>query len=139
MGEGGTGKSTTTRALTGIYRSSHKDVETNQGTLRNVFVQIRSLQEINATPQQFVSEYSNEQFILVSLRVGHPNTTNNGLDYVHHFVNMGWDIRKIVVLNRNNLPFSLPTSIQTPLYIPNSKNLPANQIAHLIRNNWNWR
>jgi len=45
LGNPNVGKSTTIRALTGVFTSRYTDVQTIQGRLSNIFVEVSSLQE----------------------------------------------------------------------------------------------
>lgn len=138
IGKGSVGKSTAIRALTGAARVCITNVQTHQGTLRDVFVQIRSLQEKKITPSAFIRAHKNDRFILLSLRIDALGIYPNGITYIQDFIKNNWIIREIVVLGTNTLPYTLPRGLPTPLYIPNSRHIPANQVASQIRGVWNW-
>ena len=138
MGDKNTRKSSTIRALTGVYNKGVYEIAIQGGQVIDVFVQISSLQESGISPQEFIKETKNYQHILLSLWILSGNGQPDGLTYIQDFINAGWDIREIVVLGMNNLPYNLPTNAPKPKYIQNSINLPANQIASQIRNWWKW-
>jgi len=138
MGDSNTKKSATIRALTGAFRKNHYDISTTKGILRNVYIEIRSLQEAKIEPKEFISKHNNDKFILLSLWINSSNRYPDGIDYINEFIRNRWIIKEIVVLgrNQNNMPYKLPTNVSVR-YIPNT-NIPANKIAHEIRNWWNW-
>jgi len=138
MGHAAVGKSSTIRALTGVWRLGKTNVQTVQGTLNDIFIQVRSLQEKGIKPSDFIIVHNSDRYILLSLRINSRTQYPNGLRYIQAFINNNWRIREIIVLGTNVLPYNLPRSIPTPMFIPNSKNTPANQIAHQIRGIWNW-
>ena len=140
MGRVGIGKSSTIRALTGLFHGGKTDVQTVQGTLKNIYVEIRSLQEKGILPSKFISDHNNDTYILLSLRIDSFKGYPNGLTYLQAFINNNWQVKEITILGNSPLPYSLPPGIPTPLHIPTSTQarIPANQIAHQIRNVWNW-
>ena len=138
MGNAAVGKSSTIRALTGIRDARKTNVETVHGTLNDIFVQVRSLQEKRLKPLTFINTHANDSYILLSLRINPAGQCPNGLKYLQDFLNSNWRINEIVVLGTNALPYNLPRSLPSPMFIPNSKNIPANQVAHQIRRAWNW-
>ncbi|GAH53823.1 unnamed protein product [marine sediment metagenome] len=133
-----TRKSFTIRALTGVYNRRVMQVATQAGNI-NIFVQIRSLQELGIAPQNFATQIANRTNVLVSLRVSPGNRQPDGLKYIQTFINNGCTISQIVVLGTNNLPYNLPVGLPSPLFIPNSRTIPPNQIAHQIRAQWGWK
>jgi hypothetical protein len=139
MGDRNTRKSATIRALAGPFQKGIYQVATHIGNI-DIFVQISSLQESRISPQNFISEISqdNYQNVLVSLWVSNGNGQPNGYTYIQDFVHAGWNIQEIVVLGVNNFPNNLPENTPNPRFIPNSQNLPANQIASQIREWWQW-
>ena len=139
MGDRNTRKSATIRALTGAFRKGEYQVATHIINM-DVFVQISSLQESGISTQDFIREANQNSCInvLVSLWIHQGNGQPNGLTYIQDFLNAGWNLRDIVVLGINNLPYNLPTGSSNPNFIPNSQNLPANQIASQIRGWWQW-
>lgn len=141
MGHGDIGKSSTIRALTGVPRRKHTEIETVQGVMNRVWVEIRSLQENKISPTKFRRDHNNDRYILVNLRIDTYGIYPNGLAYLQDFINNNWQIRGISVLGSNPLPYSLPSGIPTPLHIPTTihARIPANEMAHRIRNVWNWK
>jgi len=138
MGNRAVGKSTAIRALTGIYQSKKTDVKTLEDVLECIFVHVRSLQEKKIQPSSFINDHNNNRYVLLSLRVDKIGNFPKGLEYIQKFINNNWDIRKIVVLGTNNLPYTLPGELPAPIFITNSNDIPANQVAHEIREDWNW-
>jgi len=139
MGDRNTRKSATIRALTGAFQRKVYQVATQMGNI-DIFVQISSLQESRISPQKFIKEIEeyNCPNVLVSLWISQGNGQPDGLTYIREFLNRGWNIQQIVVLGVNNLPYNLPQNTPSPNYIPNSRDLPANQIASQIREWWQW-
>ena len=137
LGDIKTRKSVTIRALTGVFRRGEWQVATQAGNI-NIFVQIRSLQELRITPQNFLTQIANRTNVLVPLRVSSGKGQLDGLQYIQTFINNGCTISQIVVLGTNNLPYNLPAGLPNPLFIPNSRTIPPNQIAHQIRRHWGW-
>lgn len=141
MGNTRTKKSATIRALTGAFKKGYYDIATNSGVIR-MYVQISALQESKITPKNFISSHRNDKHILLSLWIDQYKYKNkiypNGGDYINEFIRNGWNIREIVVLGTNSLPYTLPNKAPNLFYIPNSIKLPANEIAHEIRQRWGW-
>jgi len=138
MGNAHVGKSSAIRALTGVYRSDYTDVQTVHGRLNDVFVQIRSLQEKDIPPQNFINAHNDDGYILLALRIGQVGVCPNGLNYIQAFAGNNWMINGVIVLGINNLPYNLPHGVPNPLFIPNSVDTPANHVAHRIRRAWDW-
>lgn len=140
MGHGYMGKSSTIRALTGVFHAGYADVQTVQGTLNNIYVEIRSLQEKKISPSEFIGDHHNDAYILVSLRIDSLGQHPNGLTYLRDFITQNWRVRGNTILGNSPLPYSLPPGVPTPLHILTSTHarMPANQIAHRIRSVWNW-
>jgi hypothetical protein len=140
IGERNTRKSATTRALTGAFKRGVYQIETSGGDIIDFFVQISSLQESGISPKEFIEECNQNSYsdVLVCLWISGGNGQPNGLTYIQNFLNAGWDIREIVVLGTNKLPYTLPQHTPTPNFVSNSQNLPANNIASRIREWWQW-
>jgi len=139
LGDRNTRKSATIRALTGAFQKGLYQVATRGGNI-DIFVQISSLQESRISPQDFISEVSQNHYqsVLVSLWISNGNGQPNGHTYIQDFLHVGWNIREIVILGVNNLPTNLPQNTPTPTFILHSRTLPANQIASQIRGLWQW-
>ena len=140
MGDRDTRKSSTIRNLTGAYNRKLYQVETIQGNIIDIFIQVSSLQESRISPQEFLQEMNRENYqnILLSLWISEGNNQPNGLTYIQHFINANWSIHEIVILGINNLPYQLPQNCPNPNFISNSKIIPANTIASKIRRWWQW-
>ena len=138
MGDSKVRKSSTIRALTGVFRSSRPQIKTTDGLVINVFVQIRALQEVAITPEEFIKKHDSEEYILLGLRINGGHRNPSGLEYIEKFRSHGWNIKDIYVLGRelSDLPFSLPHDISA--YSIKDSNIPANEIACKIRERWGW-
>jgi len=137
LGGRDTRKSTTIRALTGARIRREWQVATQNGNIK-IFVQISALQESKIEPQRFIQETARYPNILVCLWISRGNRQPNGLEYIQAFIKKRWPISQIVVLGVRSLPYDLPGSLPNPYFIDNSKEIPANQIAHQIRRRWRW-
>ncbi len=137
LGDTQTRKSAIIRVLTGAFGRALFQIAT-QNEIIDVFVQIRALQEANINPQEFIRQAADYPNILVSLWISQGNGQPNGLQYIQAFIDTTWPIAQIVVLGIQNLPYNLPQGLPNPLFISDSRNIPANQIAHQIRNHWHW-
>ena len=139
IGNRGHGKSRTIRALTGTYQGNrYHDVATRNNNI-NIYVQSSALQESNISPQQFINDHADDSYILVTLWIRESRTQPNGQVYIQHFHQANWNISHIVVFDGNPLPYSLPPNLPQPVNIQNySPNMPSNEIANQIRNQWNW-
>ena len=139
MGKSGVGKSRTTRALTGAFNSGSLKIKNKDREVRDIFVQIRALQEVGINPEKFIREHDSDKYVLLNLWVNSGHGEPDGLEYIERFREHGWSIKDIIVLGRDfsDLPFSLPHDIS--IYsIPDSENKSANEIAHEIRERWEW-
>jgi len=95
------------------------------------------------SPKAFINNHQHDRYVLLSLWIRSRSTRTgtqfpNGHIYIQEFINNNWTINEVVVLGTNTLPYNLPQGSPTPMFIANSINIPANQIAHQIRNSWNW-
>lgn len=73
--------------------------------------------------------------VLVTLRIDPARGQPNGQTYLNDFMTTGWNLRSVVFLNRN---ISLPSNYVNVVTIPNSSNMPANDIAQRLRRQWQW-
>jgi len=130
IGEAGMRKSGAVRALTGAYHRGLYPVETKNSGVLDLFVQIRSLQEVKKSAVKFIEEMSDEGYnhILLTLR---PEGANN---YIKKFIKAKWEIISIITFIKDNVP----DIEQTYHTINNTDSMPANKIASVIRNLWNW-
>ena len=140
MGDEKTKKSSTIRALTGIYQMRSYDVGTQNGEI-NVFIHPSSLQETDTSSQEFINKHTTKENILVSLWIrdkrGRDDYFPVGIEYIRNFIDAGWNISQIVGLGVDNIP-NLSQNTPQPHYILNSRNLPSNTIASQIREWWRW-
>ena len=138
MGDRDVRKSSTIRALTGAPRKNVYEVATAEGNI-DVFVQLSSLQESEIEPEEFIDEVGGYLHVLISLWIRQRNEQlPDGLTYIRHFLDAGWNIRQVVVLGAEELPYELPLAVENVHYIPDAENMPTNQIAHQIREWWQW-
>ena len=134
MGKTKTKKSATIRALTGVFNGGDWEVATQNETI-DIFVQVRALQEAGISPENFIRQRNGSSNILVCLWIPKGNRQPDGHTYIKAFLKAGWNIKEIVVLGTNELPYYLPKGTPT---IPDSQNQPANGIACRIRKLWKW-
>ncbi len=140
LGGRNTRKSSTIRALTGVSRENIYQVAIQRGII-DVFVKISSLQESKISPEDFISEVNQNRYqnVLVSLWIARSGQQPDGNVYIQNFLRTGWNIREIVVLGRDSLPYNnLPQGLPEPRFILNSREMPVNQIASQIRERWQW-
>ena len=141
MGGANVGKSALIRALTGVARKTENwPVATRSGTI-NVTIYVRSLQEKGISPGQFIQQNKGASYILLPLRVNATRRFPDGLQYILTFLQAGWVVNDIVVLNRTSLPYSLPQGAPPPYFIPQHigrRGMPANQAASIVKQRWNW-
>ena len=140
MGDRDVKKSSTIRALTGAARETVFEVATEEGNI-DVFIKLSSLQESGEEPEEFINEVTDGGYshVLISLWIRQRNEQlPDGLTYIHRFLDAGWNIRQIVVLGAEELPYELPQAVENVHYIPDAENMPTNQIAHQIREWWRW-
>jgi hypothetical protein len=130
IGEAGMRKSGAVRALTGAYDRGLYPVETINNGVLDLFIQIRSLQEVEISPETFIDETREEGYnhILLTLRIENAN------DYIKEFIKSKWEIVSIISFVKDTLPV-IRLNYHT---IHNTDTMPANKIASIIRNLWNW-
>ena len=139
IGDPNAGKSRTIRALTGANRVTGTGyrIGTTTGEI-NVYVKLSALQENNIPPRDFIRtiQQGNYQNVLVCLRRKQSNGQPDAIFYIEEFLNVGWNIKQIVVLGQalQNLQRNVPQ----PNYIPNPNQLPSNTIASYVRQWWQW-
>lgn len=144
MGEAGVKKSSTIRALTGAFKRKVYDVAVKDAEPIKIFVQIRSLQEIpkkGVNPNNFIKEINLLEcdYVLLSLRINRCNDyCPPGYDYIRKFINNGWGIESVIILNEKKIPLGYPNGAPQPKLIRDTIDVPANEIANIIRNYWKW-
>ena len=141
MGDRNTRKSSTIRALTGIYQRKVYQVALRSNVRIDIFVHPSSLQEVKLSPPIFINQVNqnNYNYILVSLWISPYRNFPNGMTYIGSFIQASWNIRGIVILGSATLPNSPSLSLSAlPQFIPNSSMLASNEIASQIRNWWQW-
>jgi hypothetical protein len=135
-------KSSTIRALTGAGHPKVLQVRQNNGDILDIYIHPASLQEDKKTPEEFIQKV-NESYhaanVLVALRLNASNNGNfpNALGYINRFLE-DWNVFRIVLLGLGEL--RLTHELQPGFFhIQNPQDLPANEIAHVIRDRWGWR
>jgi energy-coupling factor transporter ATP-binding protein EcfA2 len=139
IGEGGCGKSSIIRALTGTYQSSWMDLQLSDTKLANQVIDIeiwpRSAQEgTDETPEQILQKIIDSQatHILLVLRAWGSQAYIDLIAPQHNII-------QVLLISANaNLPkVNIPEGINVePL--TNSKTRPINANAALIRGLWGW-
>ncbi len=140
VGGSQTGKSRIVRALTGVSMArpySSLVGTTNQGDI-NVYIQVRSLQEKHITPQDFINTIQDRNYenVLVALRLRAINIYPEASRYIEAFLNAGWTIRHIVLLNANTI-HNQPANTPPPMILQTG-GIPSNTLASQIRPVWQW-
>jgi hypothetical protein len=145
MGDANSRKSSTIRALTGKFKRGPYDIKLTDGSNIPVYVQIRALQEAEETSQDFIRMISSQNCIhvILSLRIESVTSSDmtefhDGGTYIQDFINANWNIRNIFVFGSGRLPYGLPAQSPTPIFFPNSRTTPANELASNIRNILHW-
>lgn len=135
IGEGGTGKSSLVRALTGTYQGGIEKIEFSDQTSELFKVWTRSAQEGEYySPERVLRNIDNtdQSNILLTLRATGKDNAN---DYIG-LISASHNIVGIVVLgNFNNIP--MPNTIK-PLVIADPWERPTNGNASRVREFWNW-
>jgi len=155
LGQQGSRKGSTIRALTGVYRS--KDIEVmlvNEQSLR-LWCQVQSInepeKEENPSPDEWVkscifhsphypmpSLIQGRHNILIALRLDRGRAGREPEDYLNALCRAGATIESIVTLGES-------TRAWTPLYgapyahIIDTKSVPTNSVAAQVRQFWGWR
>ena len=149
LGNQNTRKSSTIRALTGIYRESYYLVETYPGQIM-VYAKSSSLQESRVQPQDFIVKMTKAKYdsALIALWIHDHHYTNPatglteyfpiGSDYIAAFINANLIIQELVVLGASQLATPLPKNCPSPHFVAGSATLAANEISCTIRHWWNW-
>ncbi len=137
MGKTKTKKSATIRALTGVFHGKDWKVATQNETI-DIFVQVRALQEAKISPKNFIRQRNGSLNILVCLWISKGNGQPDGDTYIKAFLKARWNIKEIVVLGTEKLPYDLPQDTPKPKFIHDSQNRPANWIASQVRGWWRW-
>jgi len=138
MGDGSKRKSALIRVLSGARNRGIYEIEETSSNKHQFFIQIRSLQEANISPQSFISEIQaeNAQHVLLALRINRLNGQPDGLNYINAFQNAGWNISGIVMMGANATT-GLPAAPSTIMNNPTSR--AANEMANVVRQAWGWK
>lgn len=90
-----------------------------------------SFEEILLNIQKALVQYPLINKILIAL---HPDQA--GLEFLQRFAAAGFEVADIIILGESDL--SLPEDFPPPFCIPNAPTMPANEIAALLRQRWEW-
>ncbi len=139
IGDGACGKSSLTRALTGLFVSGRTDVADISGNILPFKIWIRSAQEVEKSPQQVLREISNaeDDNVLITLRF---DTYLGQPDAQHYFNLIGQHhiIKHVIFMSSGAvLSFSVPASVQRG-FIDQSYSRPVNANAHIARQSLRW-
>ena len=138
LGYPGAGKSTAIRALTGAFSKTHQSVDTVGGILEDMFIHIRSIQEVSMMPEDFIETYKDERYILTSLRVEGHSRYPNGSEYIHAFIEAGWKINHLAILNKSDENMDFPSGSHISISVSDSDTIPPNRLANHLRVLWRW-
>lgn len=166
VGDGGSGKSSTIRALTGAYQTTVYNVAASYGRLQNMLIVPKSLQESGISPGDFVARVSGDypvtdkgpirpdearilahyayQNVLVALRDAGHNNQPDADAYLDAFVTARWQIQApLIYLTSTGTPAALaPAKTFHPpfvtLPVTGGGSTPANQKASTARAAWGW-
>ncbi len=139
MGEAEARKSSSIRCLTGLFKKRTCEIELTTKEEIEVYAMMQALQEAKVDPDSFVKlvkkgKYSN---VLVPLRIKRANRCPAGLEYVEKFLNEGWNVKPIIILGTDRLPYQLASNIVRE-YIKDSADKPNNRNVKKIRRKWGW-
>lgn len=142
IGEGGTGKSSLIRCLTGVSKESRRKVLLINAGIVDMYIWVRSIQEGRCySPHALLNAIvapseANFHHYLVALRLNPFNSCPGAQDYIN-VLQTQCTISNVVVLSENGNPptLALPNG---QLNISFSQNYPANEIANQVRNTWGW-
>ncbi|MCM8710812.1 hypothetical protein M2651_07200 [Clostridium sp. SYSU_GA19001] len=148
LGEANMRKSSVMRCLSGVDRKNVYKIQHANGTIKDTFVRITSLQETDCTESEFVTYVTQKvkkhyDDILICLRINgliHPKSKrqlHRAEDYINHFRSIGWNFTRIVDFQDSNNPVQLG-SITPTLTLPDTHIHSANYTASLVRSHFNW-
>lgn len=151
MGEGGTGKSTLIRCLTGLRQKGRPFVTLTNSTRINIWCYMRSIQEMDPimSPLDVINDItqpSESAFIdyLIPFRIDGRYGYQGIVPYLQALLNTpNLTIVNAVALDIDAQSYpqlaGLPFPSNIPItYIPNSKSNTPNQNASIVRNAWGW-
>ena len=141
IGNGNTRKSSLIRALSGVANRGKYEIEDSSSIKNEFFIQVRSLQEANISPPDFITEMqnSNVSHILAALRINTLNSQPNGASYINAFINTtGWNISGIIKMG-GGIITGLPAGCTAPVQINNTNSRAANEMASSVRQTWLWK
>lgn len=142
VGHSGSRKSSTIRALTGVGNRKVFQVMQIDRTILNIYVRPASLQEDRITPGDFIRFVENldgnpDVLLALRSRASQRGEFPDAMEYALQFERAGWQIAGVAALQEATLD-PLTENAPQPIPIPDSQNMPANEIADTIRGVWNW-
>jgi hypothetical protein len=139
MGDRNTRKSSSVRCLTGLYKKDTRKIELVNKEEIEIFAMLQALQEAKVHPDVFIKLVKKEKYsnVLVPLRIERANRCPAGSEYVKKFLDEGWNVKPIIVLGTDRLPYQLASNI-VPEYIKDSADKPNNRNVKKIRSKWGW-
>lgn len=146
LGNKNSRKSSTIRALTGLGRRGICQIELDnhipnlKGSIIDFYVRISSLQESGESPEIFIQEIELNKYenILIPLWIDQLNDLPNGKKYIDIFVERKCDIKEVIVLGSNKLPYDIPIAKSSIYYLPDSKTTPNNRNIKEIKKWIKW-
>lgn len=90
------------------------------------------------TPEEFIETYKEEDFILTSLRIEGHSLYPNGSDYIHEFIQAGWRINQIAILNREEDEMQFSEGGLLSISVADADIMAPNRLANHLRILWEW-
>jgi len=138
VGHANTRKTSTIRALTGVGRVKRNwDVQYRARGTVEAYVHPPGLQESDVSPQAFI-EMANEagaRYVIIALRYEPAGEHPDAAGYLAAFRAAGWHIAGHAILGHGN---PLPGFVGG-ISIPDAANMPSNEIAAQLRQEWGIR
>ncbi|MGG1400174.1 hypothetical protein ABE288_20480 [Bacillus salipaludis] len=143
IGEQNTRKSSTVRALSGFHQRGSNQTKPHyialtNGNTEDFYIEPTSLQEKRINSKDLINKAKHYNNALICLRENSFNNLPDYYSYLNDFITAGWNIKGLAVLGASNLQKGIPISSISPIYETNTINIASNEIAHRIRNSWNW-
>ena len=128
--------------ITGVGKRNVFQVMQTDRTVLSIYVHPSSLQEDKIAPGNFIRFVENRDGnpdVLLALRsqAARNGQFPNAMGYALQFEQAGWQIAGVAALQGASFD-RLTNNAPQPVPIPGSKTMPANEIASIIRDPWNW-
>lgn len=139
IGDGACGKSSLTRALTGLYNSGRTYVGEVSGNTLPFKVWIRSAQEVEKSLHQVLTEINNaeDENVLITLRFDTHYGQPSAQQYFY-LINQHHNIKHVIFMSSGAaLSFPVPASVQKG-FIDQSYSRPVNANAYIARQSLKW-